>query len=143
MEAKAVTRYLRVAPRKIRLVIDAVRGKPVVQAFSVLRNLKKKSSRLVEKTLKSAQANAKGKKMDENRLYVSRIFADGGPTLKRYMPRSMGRADVILKRTSHLTVILGELRNAPAALKPPAGKLPEAGKSPLKRKKQKEALAAR
>ncbi len=92
----------------MRLVIDAVRRKPVSDAFSILENLKKKAAPLVAKTLKSAQANAKVKKMDETRLYVREIKADGGPSLKRYMSRSMGRADVILKRMTHLTVVLGE-----------------------------------
>ncbi|MBI1978011.1 MAG: 50S ribosomal protein L22 [Candidatus Omnitrophica bacterium] len=108
MEAKAITRYLRVSPRKLRLVIDTVRYKPVTTAFAVLSTLKQKGAKLVAKTLKSAQANAKVKKMDENRLFIREIKADGGPSLKRYMPRSMGRADVILKRMSHLTVVLGE-----------------------------------
>ena len=108
MEAKAITRYLRISPRKLRLVLNTIRYKPVPDAFAILHNLKKKGSEMVAKTLKSAEANAKVKKMDENRLYVQEIKADGGPSLKRYMPRSMGRADVILKRMSHLTVVLGE-----------------------------------
>lgn len=108
MEAKAITRYIRIAPRKMRLVIDTVRSKSVDEAFSILTGLKKKAARLVEKTLKSAQANAIQKKMDETRLYVAEIKADGGPQLKRYMPRSMGRADTILKRMTHLTVVIGE-----------------------------------
>ena len=108
MEAKAITKYLRISPRKLRLVVDAIRWKPVPHAFSALANLKQKGARMVEKTLKSAQANARVKKMDESRLYVHQIKADGGPTMKRYMPRSMGRADVILKRMSHLTVVLAE-----------------------------------
>ncbi|MBI4394645.1 MAG: 50S ribosomal protein L22 [Candidatus Omnitrophica bacterium] len=108
MEAKAITRYLRISPRKLRLVIDTIRRKPVSDALSILENLKKKGARLVAKTLKSAHANAKVKKMDESRLYVREIKADAGPSLKRYMSRSMGRADVILKRMAHLTVVLGE-----------------------------------
>ncbi len=116
MEAKAITKYLRISPRKLRLVVDAVRYKPVADAFAILQNLKKKGSEMVAKTLKSAAANAKVKKMDENQLYVREIKADGGPSLKRYMPRSMGRADVILKRMSHLTVVLGE-REVPVAPK--------------------------
>lgn len=108
MEAKAITRYLRISPRKLRLVIDTVRLKPVASACSILETLKKKGAPMVLKTLKSAKANAKIKKMDENRLYIREIKADGGPSLKRYMPRSMGRADVILKRMAHLTVVLGE-----------------------------------
>ena len=116
MEAKAITKYLRISPRKLRLVVDTVRYKPVADAFAILQNLKKKGSEMVAKTLKSAAANAKVKKMDENQLYVREIKADGGPSLKRYMPRSMGRADVILKRMSHLTVVLGE-REVPVAPK--------------------------
>jgi large subunit ribosomal protein L22 len=92
----------------MRIVIDTVRSKPLSQALAILANMKKKGARLAEKTLKSAQANAKQKKMDEGRLFVSEIKADGGPTLKRFMSRSMGRADEILKRTTHLTVILNE-----------------------------------
>ena len=108
MEAKAITRFIRISPRKIRLVIDCIRHKPLAEALYILENLNKKGSQLVAKTLKSVQANAKGKHMDENRLFIKDIRADGGPVLKRYMSRSMGRADVILKRTSHLTVVVEE-----------------------------------
>ncbi len=107
-EAKAVTRYVRVSPRKVRLVLETIRRKPIDQAFSILANMKKKSAHLVAKTLKSAVANAKVKKMEENRLFVRLAFADGGPTLKRYLPRAMGRADTIIKRTSHLTIVVNE-----------------------------------
>ena len=107
MEAKAITKYIRISPRKMRLVIDTVRYQPVSNAFAILDHLKKKGAPLAAKTLKSAVANAKVKKMDENRLYVREIKADGGPTLKRHMSRSMGRADVILKRMTHLTVVVG------------------------------------
>ena len=143
MEAKAITRYLRISPRKLRLVIDAVRSKRVAEAFAILQTLKKKGAHLVAKTLKSAQANANVKKMDENRLYVRTIKADGGPTMKRYMPRSMGRADVILKRMSHLTIILGE-RELPV---PPSRldikDVKEKGLKKLKKeKKQKQAVGA-
>lgn len=106
--ARAVTRYIRISPRKIRLVLDTIRWKPVGAAFAILDNMNKKGARLVAKTLKSAFHNAKGKNMDENRLIVRYAFADGGPTLKRHLPRAMGRADTILKRTSHLTVVLEE-----------------------------------
>ena len=144
MEAKAVTRFLRISPRKVRLVIGTIRRKPVDQAFSILSGLKKKGARIVEKTLKSAQANAIQKKMEESRLYVREIKADGGPSLKRYMPRSMGRADVILKRMTHLTVVLGEREAVPVretrTEKESKGKsiLPETKGA----KKKKPALAA-
>ena len=146
MEATAITRYLRISPRKLRLVIDTIRYKPVPNAFAILHNLKKKGSEMVAKTLKSAEANAKVKKMDENRLYVQEIKADGGPSLKRYMPRSMGRADVILKRMSHLTVVLGE-KEIPVSSKKIESKETKEPKAkgikfPAKEKKQKEAAKA-
>ena len=106
--AKAVTRYIRISPRKMRLVLNIIVRKPVHQAFSILAHTKKKAARLVAKTLKSAVANAVQKKMDEDRLFVRLAFADGGPTLKRFLPRAMGRADGILKRTTHLTLVLEE-----------------------------------
>lgn len=107
-EARAIVKYLKISPRKVRIVINAVRRKPVAQALSVLTGLNKKAARLVEKGLKSAIANAKGKGLEESRLVVSEIKADGGPLMKRFMSRSMGRADQILKRTTHLTVALRE-----------------------------------
>lgn len=108
MLAKSVTKYLRISPRKLRLVLDTVRYKNVDNAFASLSTLKNKGARLAEKALKSAVSNAKILKMEEDRLFVSKIFADGGPTFKRYLPRAMGRADRLLKRTSHLTIILEE-----------------------------------
>jgi large subunit ribosomal protein L22 len=114
MESKAITRYLRIAPQKMRLVVNAIRYKPVTEAFGILASFHRKGARLIEKTLKSAEANAKFKKMDENRLYVREIRADGGPTFKRIMSRAQGRADVILKRTTHLSIVLGE-RTMPVA----------------------------
>ena len=144
MEAKAITKYIRISPRKMRLVIDTVRYQPVSNAFAILDHLKKKGAPLAAKTLKSAVANAKVKKMDENRLYVREIKADGGPTLKRHMSRSMGRADVILKRMTHLTVVIGE-REMPVS----AGKIESTEKKSketapakaAKEKKTKKALA--
>ena len=86
-QARAVVKYLKISPRKVRLVINAVRWKPVSVAFSVLTGLKKKAARMVEQGLRSAVANAKVKKLDEGRLVVSEIRADGGPTMKRFMSR--------------------------------------------------------
>ncbi len=95
---------------------------------------------MVAKTLKSAQANAKVKKMDENRLYVREIKADGGPSLKRYMPRSMGRADQILKRMAHLTVVLGEREVLVSTAKVEPSETKEKGfKIFKKEKKEKQA----
>ena len=143
MEAKAITKYLRVSPRKLRLVIDTVRSKPVSNAFAILANLKNKGAKMVTKTLKSAQANAQVKKMDENRLYIREIKADGGPTMKRYMPRSMGRADVILKRMAHLTVVLGEREMPVSSVKAEPKEEKAKGFKLLKKdKKEKQAAGA-
>lgn len=106
--ARVVLKYVRISPRKVRPVLDAIRKKPVRFAWAVLDTIHKKAARLTEKALKSAVANAKVLEMDENRLYISDARADGGPTLKRFLPRSMGRADRILKRTTHLTLVVKE-----------------------------------
>lgn len=109
MEVKAVTRYVRIAPRKARLVTDLIKGKPVEEALTILRFVPKKAARLVDKTLRSAVANAEqNPNIDVDTLYIKRIFVDGGPTMKRWRPRAMGRATKIIKRTSHITVILDE-----------------------------------
>ena len=114
LKARAVARYIRISPRKMRIVLDEIRYKPVHEAFSILANTKKKAARIAIKTLKSAVANAKQKQMDENRLIVRLAFADGGPSLKRFLPRAMGRADDILKRTSHLTMVVSEDARRPS-----------------------------
>ncbi len=106
--AKAVSRFIRISPRKVRLVLDLIRKQPVQKAFLILQGTKKKGARIVSKILKSALANAKQKKLDENKLFVRLAFADGGPTMKRFLPRAMGRADQILKRSAHITVVLEE-----------------------------------
>lgn len=106
--AKALVKHLKIGPRKMRLVLDAIRYRPVPQAFRVLMVLKKKAARMVEKALKTAVANAKVLGMDVNKLYVAKVWADGGPMMKRFMSRSMGRADRVLKRSTHLTVIVKE-----------------------------------
>jgi large subunit ribosomal protein L22 len=109
MEVRAVTRYVRIAPRKARLVTELIKGKPVEEALTMLRFVPKKAARLVDKTLRSAVANAEqNPNIDVDTLYIKRIFVDGGPTMKRWRPRAMGRATKIIKRTSHITVILDE-----------------------------------
>ena len=105
---RAVTKHLRIAPRKMRLVIDTIRRQPAHEAVGILMLLKKKGAKMAVKTLKSAIANAKNLGLNENRLYVSDVRADGGPVFKRFLTRSMGRADKILKRTCHLTVEVRE-----------------------------------
>lgn len=108
--AHARTKYLRIGPRKLRIVIDTVRRQPVHRAFEILARIKRKGARMTETILKSAVANAKGLGMDEERLVVAEIRADGGPVMKRMMSRSMGRAERIVKRLSHLSVRLEEGR---------------------------------
>ncbi|MGD0946368.1 MAG: 50S ribosomal protein L22 [Candidatus Binatia bacterium] len=109
MEARAVSRHLRIAPRRARGVVDLIRGKNVGDALMVLDFLPRKAARLVAKTLKSVIANAESQqRVDVDRLYVRRITVDGGATLKRFMPRAHGRATPIHKRTSHITIVVDE-----------------------------------
>jgi large subunit ribosomal protein L22 len=139
--AVAKLKHLRISPRKIRLVVDTVRFQPVGKAFRILMALKNKGARMAEKILKTAVANAKVLEMDETRLYVAEIKADGGPVMKRFMARSMGRADRILKRTSHLSVILKEGRRSwPGALTESGNaEEPKSGKAKLSSKKEAKA----
>lgn len=109
MEVRAVGKYLRISPFKARLVADLVRGKAVGEALTVLKFTPKKSGRFINKTLRSALANAENlKAIDVDTLFVKTILVDEGPTLKRWRPRAMGRATRILKRSSHITVVLAE-----------------------------------
>jgi len=109
MEVTAKARYIRVSPRKARLVTDLVRGKKVGEALSVLAFTHKAFAKTLTKLIHSAVANAQqNKQMDVDTLMVKRISVDGGPTLKRFMPRAQGRATMIRKRTSHITVVLDE-----------------------------------
>ena len=109
MEAKAIARYLRLTSRKARLVADLVRGKNVEEALNILTFTNKKAAPLLEKVLRSAVANAVNNfDMDEENLYVSHVCVDAGPLIKRLKPRAMGRADIIHKKTSHITVVVSE-----------------------------------
>jgi len=102
-----VLRYVRISPRKIRLIMDQIRGKKVGEALNSLSFSSQKSAFLLKKLINSAVANAEENlNIDVDMLYIKRVFADEGPTLKRFLPRAMGRATRIRKRTSHLTVIL-------------------------------------
>ena len=108
-ETRARAKYIRIAPRKVRLVIDLVRGKRIGEAFAILRLTPRGASPVVEKVLKSAVANAENNhNLDVNRLFVKEIYVDPGPTLKRMHPRAQGRAYSIMKRTSHITVVVAE-----------------------------------
>ncbi|MFZ3590849.1 50S ribosomal protein L22 [Bacillus sp. DJP31] len=109
MQAKAIARTIRIAPRKVRLVVDLIRGKQVGEAISILRLTPRSASPVVEKLLNSAIANAEHNyEMEPNNLVISQVFVDEGPTLKRFRPRAMGRASAINKRTSHITIVLTE-----------------------------------
>lgn len=110
MEARAKLSYARISSRKVKIVIDMIRNKPVGEAMGILKNTPKAASELLIKLLNSAAANAENNhNMDKNSLYVAEIYANQGPTLKRVRPRAQGRAFRIRKRTSHITVVLKEL----------------------------------
>jgi len=109
MEVTARARYVRVSPQKARLVTDLVKGKKVEEALSILAFTQKAFAKTLTKLINSAVANAQqNNKMDVDTLMVKRIAVDGGATLKRHIPRAMGRATMIRKRTSHITVVLDE-----------------------------------
>jgi large subunit ribosomal protein L22 len=110
MEATATHRYLRMAPRKVRVVLDAIRGEPVESALARLRFGERRACAAVLKVLSSAVANAHEKfDVGPDELFVKAAWADQGPTLKRFSPRAMGRATRINKKTSHVTVVVGGL----------------------------------
>jgi large subunit ribosomal protein L22 len=113
MESKAILKFVRVSARKARLVADLVRGKDVAEAIELLSFADKKSAPLIKKLVESAVANAeheserRGESIDVDDLFVKSIFVDAGPSLRRYRPRAQGRATKVLKKTSHMTVVLG------------------------------------
>ena len=118
MEAKAKARFVRVTPQKARRVVDLIRGKQAAEAVAVLKFAPQAAAEPVLKTVQSAVANAvegakrNSERLDEADLYVSEIFVDEGPTLKRFRPRAQGRAGRINKRTSHITVVVAQRETA-------------------------------
>ncbi len=113
MEARAVAKYVRVSPRKARLVIDAIRGKNVNEALRIVRLSSKKAARTIRKTLESAIANAEnGYDVDVDSLFVVRATVDMGRSLRRLRPRAYGRADIIRRPTSHVTIVVGDGESA-------------------------------
>ena len=109
MEVKAIAKTVRISPRKVRLVLDLIRGKSTVEAFGILKFTPNHAARDVSKVLKSAVANATNNhELDETKLYVKACYANEGVTMKRFMPRAKGSAAEILKRTSHITVVVEE-----------------------------------
>jgi large subunit ribosomal protein L22 len=110
METRAAVKFIRVSPRKIRLVMDQVRGRKVEEALNILSFAPQKGARILKKLINSAVANAEqNSNVDVDSLYVKRLYADEGPTMKRWRPRAQGRATRINKRTSHLTIIVDEM----------------------------------
>ena len=106
---RAVAKYVRVSPRKVQIVIDLIRGKQVDDALAILMYTPKSAAPVVEKLLYSAIANAENNlEMSRDSLYVAEVYANQGPTLKRYWARSHGRADLIKKHTSHITIVLDQ-----------------------------------
>ena len=106
---RATAKYIRVTPRKVKIVVDLIRGKQVDQALAILAYTPKSAAPYVEKLLNSAIANAENNlEMDRSSLYVAEAYATQGPTLKRYWARSHGRADMIKKHTSHITIVLDQ-----------------------------------
>ena len=110
METRSVAKFIRVSPQKARLVARNVTGKPVEDALNVLKFTPKKAARLIEKVLPTAIANAEhNSKLNVDNLYVKEVRIDGGPSWKRIQSRAMGRAYRIIKRSSHITVVVDEL----------------------------------
>ncbi len=109
MQAKAIANTVRVTPRKARLVLDLIRGKNVGEAYAILRLTPKASCEVIEKVLKSAVANADhNNNMDVSKLYIKECYANDSVRMKRMLPRAKGRGDVIVKRTSNITVVVAE-----------------------------------
>ncbi len=112
LEARAINRYINSSPRKMRLVIDLIRGKSVPEALSILQFSPKHPSKVAEKVLRSAVSNLQNKdeasRVDAETLFVKEAFVDGGPGLKRMLPAPMGRAYRMVKRSNHLTIVIGQ-----------------------------------
>ncbi|MCJ7665432.1 MAG: 50S ribosomal protein L22 [Actinobacteria bacterium] len=115
MEAKAVEKFIRISPRKLRYVADIIRSKRVDEAVDILKFTPKKAAAIIRKAVQSAAANAtENNKMKEDDLVIEKVFINEGPVLKRFRPRARGRASKIRKRTSHLTVIVSDGREEEA-----------------------------
>lgn len=109
MEARAHLKYARISPRKVKIVCDLIRGKDTMVAAAILMQTPKAASELMQKLLHSAVSNAENNhEMDPDTLYVSEVYANPGPIIKRFMPRARGGADRIFKRTSHITIVVKE-----------------------------------
>ncbi|HEX6174481.1 MAG TPA: 50S ribosomal protein L22 [Candidatus Binatia bacterium] len=110
MEARAITKFIRLSPRKVRLVVDQIRGKGVEEALNILKFTPKRSALVVSKTLRTAVANAEStQSVDVDQLYVKQVKVDEAGMWKRFTPRAQGRATRIRKRLSHVTIVLDEV----------------------------------
>ncbi|WP_207659254.1 50S ribosomal protein L22 [Anaerobacterium chartisolvens] len=108
-EGKAILKYARISSRKVKIVMDLIKGKNLEEAYGIVKHTPKAASEILYKLLKSAESNALNNNgLDRDVLYVSEAYANQGPTLKRIMPRAQGRANRIRKRTSHITLVLKE-----------------------------------
>jgi large subunit ribosomal protein L22 len=109
VEARAIAKYIRISPRKVQEVADLVRGKNVDEALAILEFTNKRGAGILKKVVSSAVANAENNNdMDRENLYIAEVYANQGPTLKRFRPRAQGRAFMIRKRTSHVGVVVKE-----------------------------------
>lgn len=110
MDAQATAKFLLVSPRKVRLVANEIRGYPYNEAMDILRFIPRKGADMLKSVLASARANAnvKDENLTDDRLFIKKVYIDGGPTLRRYRPRARGRATQRLKRISHITVVLSD-----------------------------------
>jgi large subunit ribosomal protein L22 len=108
---KAVAKFVLISPKKVRRVADNIRKKPYTEAIAVLENLPHKGAKLLGKVVQSAASNAlyQNKNLDEDMLYVREVYIDEGPRMKRLLPRARGRADILLKRMSHITAVVDEI----------------------------------
>jgi large subunit ribosomal protein L22 len=142
-EVRAQAKYVRMSPRKARLVAEHIRGRSVPEARAVLAFTPKEAAAVLEKVLQSAVSNAEANHgVAEDRLYVKAAYVDGGPVLKRWRARARGRVARIRKRTCHITLQLAELQHAPV-VEPPPVEEPEPAEEPKPKPKRKTATAAK
>jgi len=145
MEARAVHKYLPTSPRKMRLVVDLIRGKGVEEAISILHFSPKHAAKEAEKTLRSAVANLQNKedsgRIDFSKIYVKEAFVNGGPTMKRIRPAPMGRAYRVRKRSNHLTIVVAIHEDALRAQRAKEAKKKTQAKKPVKKEETPEQVS--
>jgi len=145
METNAKAKFIRISPRKVRLVVDTVRGLKIEEALDKLKLINKAATKPVSKLINSAAANAEHNfELEKDNLYIKEIRVDEGPTLKRWMPRAHGRATPIRKRSSHINLILAEIKDSGLrkGRKPETGEVVKLGEKPKIQKDEKPAQSA-